>query len=294
MNYLSDDRVAEIAEIIEAYETQQRDISDGRKDTWDSVRDELRAMGIKGAELAAYVANLRAGIAKHWLMTNDRSKLDRKEAVIDGADEICTIIENASHGRTRVHTRGKADLAPVQTEVQTPHDPATGEIIETIHMAGLAAGLVKLADAGDTDAQAVIAAAKAGPDVMRATAAAILDREAGATNESCGSAEGSAVQTESTLAGQAVMPSPAAGAAEQGTTVCAENDSGRRVVSQPVVEPGPQDTKAPSPSVIAVPGKIVEPVEAIPSLLADEPFIPVGVPIPDQFKRATTDQVGRA
>lgn len=255
MTVLSSEQRDHFEKLLNEYEQMREDAQQGMKAVVGDLREKLGALVAK-EDLADELAGFRLYVKRRYAKANHPEKV----AKADAKSEIADAYEfQASQGQvytTRTHSAGRANLDLVQTEVVTPRDPSTGEIIE--HTNAAASGAPSN---------------RPGTDV--------------AAPESCGTAEGSGAQTESTLAGMA-EPSPAAGAAEQGTTVCAESDGKQAVTSQPVVEPGPQDTHA-------KPSRASTTVAFIP-----DPSLPrvknVGHvdDIPAFLKRANSGQVGRA
>lgn len=242
----------------------------------DAMRGAFKDAKFVGPEITLEVAKLRGAISRRRLMRTDEKKARKASEKAEGIDIYFDVIT----ALPRVHTQGTPKLALVQTEVQTPHD-ADGVIIEQADGAdvvGLAEQLHRHAAAGNTDALTVIAAAKYGPDVMRAVAAGILERdeqnpEPGAGVESMGN--GARSETAET------MPEPNPG-----------NAAGRTAEDRLDRAEGASPSHAKTPAQ-AVPGKIVEPFIPDPAFprvrnIGPEPEMPAFL------KRATTDQVGRA
>jgi hypothetical protein len=255
MIHLSESQTLEFAKLLEEYEDDIADINTKKAATLDDIRHALRGLGLKGSDLSLELGRLRDAAADHRLMRVNKKKYDQKVEKREGSDFYLFLLTKKS---SRTH---EADFS---APAHTPHDADTGEIIEQNATRPGAAEIIPQLPVSRVNRPEGDRASEPGTDeACRSEVKALAPNpEPGAGVESMGNgARENPAET---------MPEPNLGHA-----------AGRSA------EDGPVSAEGGSPSH-------AENLEAIPSRLADEPFVPTGVEIPAFLKRATTDQVGRA
>jgi len=117
------DEIAErMGRVINVLEQQLADAQEDKTQAYRDLREELKGVGMSGADIAREVASFKAAIADHRRSDADKAKLEARD---EGAAHYLPLIK-----APRARARAREDEAP--------HDPETGEITEPNprHVAG--------------------------------------------------------------------------------------------------------------------------------------------------------------
>lgn len=260
MTILSAEQAAHFEKLLNEYEQMREDAQAGLKETVGDLREKLGTLVAKD-DLAAELSGFREAVKRRRDRDKKPEKVAKAEAKSDVADAYELLLENAPHKNT--------------TRTQRP---TREQGSDTTDLPGLAERLHRLAAQGDTDALQVIAAAKYGPDVMRAVAAGILERDgsatdfdpetgvitesSGSTDERVGEDQGVGGETlvlepvGSTPNGAGRIDNPAKGTALRSSAISndrplagslSSNQDHQHNVEMPGDHPGPLDTHSPLP-----------------------------------------------
>lgn len=259
MIHLSESQAREFAAILEEYEDDIADINVKKAATLDDIRKALRDAGLKGSDLAEDLGKFRDAVAEHRLMRVNKAKHDKKLQKREGSDFYLFLLTKKA---SRTH---EAEfLAPENSQVQTPHDADTGEIIET-----------------ELPAKASVAVADATQAGERAEPVnePKVDDQADRAERAEGGSPSPIIEIADT-ADETSLPEK--GADHEQRRVTPTNETQKQAIDTPSSVP-----------VSTVTGKTSETFQPDPSNkwiknIGPEPEMPAFL------KRATTDQVGRA
>jgi hypothetical protein len=106
-----------LADTIDAYDEQSKEINDGKRETFESYRIQLANSGWSKDAIKSEVEAVKAAIRRRRLMLKDAAAVEEKDALVE---EVLAEITGHAPRATRV-----------ATDVPVPeHDAETGEIIE--------------------------------------------------------------------------------------------------------------------------------------------------------------------
>lgn len=77
------ERAREIADAIDAYDEQIKDLQDGKRETFASLRADLEALGLDRANIRDEMAALKAAIVKRAKRRTDADAVDERDAMTD-------------------------------------------------------------------------------------------------------------------------------------------------------------------------------------------------------------------
>lgn len=116
MTHLPGARAREIADTIDAYDQQLADAQEGKRETFQTVRFELEALGLDKATVKAELDGLKRAIRIRQLRRSKPEKLDRDEATEALAIEYLDRIEVAARApratREEQSARARSDQHP--------------------------------------------------------------------------------------------------------------------------------------------------------------------------------------
>lgn len=127
MMRLSPERSRQVAELVGEYDRTIADANFCKSDIWESVREELRAAGLKGAEISLEVAKLKSAVAQYGLLSTNPKKALQADEKREGADEYLHAIQTAppSHVHLREERRTKQNAA--SSDANRDPRPGAGE-----------------------------------------------------------------------------------------------------------------------------------------------------------------------
>jgi uncharacterized protein (UPF0335 family) len=83
MSAIPDDRAREIADAIDAYDQEIADLQSGKRDTYQSLREELEAQGIAKDRVKLEIDALKSAIAIRRKRAKDAAAVEEKDALTD-------------------------------------------------------------------------------------------------------------------------------------------------------------------------------------------------------------------
>jgi hypothetical protein len=108
-------RAREVADAIDAYDEQIKDLQDGKRETFASLRAELEDLGLDRANIRDEMAALKAAIVKRAKRRTDADAVDERDAMTDSyLDLIERSAARATHAIATAVPNGSA----------TEHQPA--------------------------------------------------------------------------------------------------------------------------------------------------------------------------
>jgi dGTP triphosphohydrolase len=186
MTSLPDQRAREVADLIDEYDQQIKDLQDGKRETFISVRAELENMGLSRPNVAAEIAALKSAIAARRKRREATPEQEEREHL---TEEYLTIIEARAPRATRVATsvpapvNARAERAKARfSESMSDHAEFSAELTEAglispeahAENVALAKGLAEKFGAGPSAAAPVPDAPKR--EEIDITIPAFLDR----------------------------------------------------------------------------------------------------------------------
>ncbi len=155
MTILTEEQAREFAAILDGYEDMIATANAGKTDTLDDIRTVLRNAGLKGSALADELANFRSGAADARLLRTNPEKAERKEKKRDGATDYLFLLTRKASRTHEGHfsepdltvSEGTTTAEELEDALDlprgsigdrvTPHNPDTGEVIETPKSCGV-------------------------------------------------------------------------------------------------------------------------------------------------------------
>lgn len=96
------ERARDVADAIDAYDQQIKDLQDGKRETFASLRTDLEDLGLDRANIREELAALKAAIAKRAKRREDADAVDERDAM---TDSYLDLIERSAPRATPARTR---------------------------------------------------------------------------------------------------------------------------------------------------------------------------------------------